>query len=66
MTPFVIYNYKNYKNKRYMKTWKATIKEIMCEKPVVAYYVGDEDYDFVKKWFGCDEPDVEWYKIEEE
>ena len=49
-----------------MKKWKVTIKEVMCEKPIVSYYVGDVDYNFVKEWFGCDQPDVEWYKIEEE
>ena len=38
----------------------------MCEKPIVTYYTGDVDYNFVKEWFGCDQPDVEWYRIEEE
>lgn len=49
-----------------MKRWKVTIKEAMIEKPIVTYYVGDVDYKFVKEWFGCDQPDVEWYRIEEE
>lgn len=49
-----------------MKKWKVTIKETMCEKPITTYYCGDVDYKFVKEWFGCDQPDVEWYHIEPE
>ena len=49
-----------------MKKWKVTIKEVMCEKPIVTHYVGDLDYAGVKKFYGCDQPDVEWYTIEEE
>ena len=49
-----------------MKKWKITIKEVMCETPITTIYRGDIDYEGVKKFFGCDEPDVEWYKIVEE
>ena len=49
-----------------MKKWKVTIKEKMMDRPIETYYVGDVDREFVKKWFGCDQPDVEWYNIEEE
>ena len=49
-----------------MKKWKVTIKEKMMDRPIETYYVGDVDREFVKKWFGCDQPDVEWYEIEEE
>ena len=49
-----------------MKKWKVTIKEVMCEKPIVTHYVGDLDYTGVKEFYGCDQPDVEWYTIEEE
>lgn len=48
-----------------MKTWKVTIKEVMMDKPITSTYTGDVDYDFVKKFYGCEEPDVEWYDIEE-
>lgn len=48
-----------------MKHYKVTIKEIMIEKPIVTHYYGDVDYDDVKKFYGCEEQDVEWYKIEE-
>ena len=60
--------YINIRNKNItnMKKWKVTIKEVMCEKPITTYYHGDVDYKFVKEFFGCDQPDVEWYKIEEE
>lgn len=49
-----------------MKTWKVTIKEVMMDKPIVTTYTGDADYEFIKKFFGCDQPDVEWFNIEEE
>ena len=48
-----------------MKTWKVTIKEKMMDKPITTTYTGDVDYQYVKQFFGCEEPDVEWYKIEE-
>ena len=52
--------------KRDMRTWKVTIKEKLMDRPIETTYTGDVDYEFVKRWFGCDQPDVEWYKIEEE
>jgi hypothetical protein len=55
----------NNKTKRDMRTWKVTIKEKLMNRPIETTYTGDVDYEFVKKWFGCDQPDVEWYKIEE-
>ena len=36
------------------------------DKPIVTTYTGDVDYELIKKFFGCDQPDVEWYNIEEE
>ena len=47
-----------------MRTWKVTIKEVMMDKPITSIYVGDVDREYVKKFYGCDQPDVEWYKIE--
>ena len=47
-----------------MKIWKVTIKEKLMDKPITTTYTGDVDYEFVKKWFGCDQSDVEWYNIE--
>ena len=48
-----------------MKTWKVTIKERMMDRPIETTYTGAVDYQYVKQFFGCEEPDVEWYKIEE-
>ena len=62
---FVIYTHKK-QNITNMRTWKVTIKEVMCESPITTIYRGDIDYEGVKEFFGCDQPDVEWYKIEEE
>lgn len=47
-----------------MKTWKVTIKEKMMDRPIETTYTGDVDDQYVKQFFGCEEPDVEWYKIE--
>jgi hypothetical protein len=49
-----------------MKTWKITIQEKLMDKPITTTYRGDMDYEAIKKFFGCDQPDVEWYKIVEE
>lgn len=48
-----------------MKTWIVTIKEKMMDRPIETTYTGDEDYQYIKQFFGCEEPDVEWYNIEE-
>ena len=45
--------------------WKVTIKVLNESNPIVVYHGGNISYDKVKNWFGCEEPDVEWYKIEE-
>lgn len=46
--------------------WKVTIKKVGSEKPIVTYHGGDISYSEVKEWFGCTEPDVEWYTIEKQ
>lgn len=48
------------------KTWIVTIKEKGNPNPITTSYTGECNYEFVKKFFGCDQPDVEWYLIEEE
>lgn len=47
-----------------MKIWKITIKEKLMDRPIVTRYVGDVDREYVEKFYGCDQPDVEWYNIE--
>lgn len=47
-----------------MKIWKVTIKEKLMDRPIVTRYMGDVDSEYLKKFYGCDQPDVEWYKIE--
>ena len=49
-----------------MRKWIVTIKEVERPKLITTTYVGDVDREFVEEFFGCNEPDVEWYKIEEE
>lgn len=48
-----------------MKHWKVTIKEVGHPTPIVSEHYGDLTYSEVKEFYGCEEPDVEWYNIEE-
>ena len=47
------------------KHYVVTIKEIGHEKPVVTEFFGDIDRRKVVEFYGLEEPDVEWYRIEE-
>ena len=50
-------------------TWIVTIKEKGNPNPITTSYTGERDhayYEYVKKFFGCDQPDVEWFLVEEE
>lgn len=49
-----------------MKIYNVTIKEVDNPNLLHPSYTGDVDRDFIIKFFGLNEPDVEWYKIEEE
>lgn len=49
-----------------MKTWKITIKEVGNPNLLYPSYTGDVDEGFIIEFFGLNESDVEWYKIEEE
>ena len=49
-----------------MKKWNVTIKEFGNPHPISTCYYGDVNYLFVRDFFGCQEPDVEWYEIKEE
>lgn len=47
-------------------TWVVTIKEKGNPNPITTSYTGECNYEFVKRFFGCSQPDVDWYLIEEE
>lgn len=47
-----------------MKTWKARIKEYGNDHILTPSVTGEVDRDYVIKWFGLDQPDVEWYELE--
>lgn len=49
-----------------MTTWNITIKEVGNPNTLHPSYTGDVDEKFLINFFGLNEPDVEWYKIEEE
>lgn len=48
-----------------MKTFKVTIWEHGCKRPIVTTYSGNTNAREVAKFFGCDQPDVKKYKVEE-
>lgn len=48
-----------------METWKATIKEVGSERLLTPTYTGENvTKKFLVDFFGLENPDVEWYKIE--
>lgn len=48
-----------------MKTFNITIKEVGNPNLLHPSYTGDVDCKFIIEFFGLNEPDVEWYQIEE-
>ena len=47
-------------------TYNVTIKEIGRELPINTSITTDRDLDFVRDFFGLEEPDVEWYTIDKQ
>ena len=45
--------------------WKVTIKERAMQHTITSELHGPYNREDVIKHYGLDEPDVEWYKIEE-
>lgn len=49
-----------------MKGWKVTIKEVGNPTPLESLNLNSSmTYMEVVEFYGCKQPDVEWYKIEE-
>ena len=48
-----------------MRHWKVQIKECGNNHILTPELVGDYDEQYCIEFFGLDEPDVEWYKLEE-
>ena len=48
-----------------MKTFNITIKEVGNPHLLHPSYTDDVDRNFIIEFFGLNEPDVEWYEIEE-
>ena len=49
-----------------MKGWKITIKEVGKPQPLESFNLNsDMSYKEIVEFYGCKEPDVEWYHIEE-
>jgi len=49
-------------------TWQATIKEKGQPHPLKPTYTGDSNdvtREFLIDFWGLEEPDVEWYKLEQ-
>ena len=47
-----------------MKTWKVKIKEVGNDHIIETSYIGEVNGAEVVKWFGLDQPNVEWYELE--
>lgn len=47
------------------KRWKVTVKEVGKIIPITTEYHGVIDRDGVIKFFGLENDDVEWFKVEE-
>lgn len=48
-----------------MRHWKVTIKEVGNPRLLTPELVGDYELEDVRKHFGLDDRDVEWYTITE-
>ena len=46
-----------------MKVWKVRLKEVGNDHILEPSLVKDCDRNYVIKWFGLDQPDIEWYEI---
>jgi hypothetical protein len=49
-----------------MKVWRVRLKEVGSDSILEPSLYGDFDRDYVIRWFGLDQPDVEWYELTEE
>lgn len=47
-----------------MGAFRVTIKEKFTDKPIITRIDGVETEDAVKKFYGLDGDDIEWYEIE--
>ena len=49
-----------------MRTWKVRLREKGSDHVIETSLTKDDaDRQYVIDWFGLNEPDVEWYEIEE-
>lgn len=46
-----------------MITYEVIIKEINNQYPLHTSITTDQNLDYVRSFFGCEEDDVEWYTI---
>ena len=49
-----------------MKTYNVTIKEVNNPYPLHTSITTDEDFGYVKEFFGLESGDVEWYTIQKQ
>jgi hypothetical protein len=49
-----------------MRTWIIECKEKWCDHPIRTTHVGNLEREDIIKFFGLNEPDIEWYTIEED
>lgn len=49
-----------------MYKYNITIQEVDKEFPIHTSITTDKDLDFIRDFFGLEEPDVDWYTIDKE
>lgn len=49
-----------------MKTWIIECKEKWCDHPIRTTHTGNFEREDIIKFFGLNEPDIEWYTVVED
>ena len=52
-------------NKPKERKWRVTFKERALKEPIVSHMFGYYDEADIVKHYGLNQPDIEWYKLEE-
>ena len=49
-----------------MRTWIIECKEKWCDHPIRTTHTGNFEREDIIKFFGLNEPDIEWYTVVED
>lgn len=48
-----------------MKQYKITMKEVGNDRLLESFYYGDVSREYLVDFYGLNQPDIEWYDIED-